>query len=224
MAKSELTTAAVDILVINRPSAKELAEFQAQWNLHPLDVEEIFSWPASSSTQGQLSYVRLSLVWPEVSGKKYQLSDMVLFVGRHKLAIVTHDPSPLVAAQIKDWQAKQQELQSSATDMAIDLLHAIAKQFEPLSSANVRPMLENFADALADWPAALETATLLSPQAAERIRLLNHVITYPLSRPAEPATQTAGVAANGGHLSRLVGGYALASVAIAILAIYAIKR
>lgn len=227
MSRSELTTAAANILVINRPAAQDVMVLQERWLLHPLDAEAVFFVPKTSSCQADQHYIRLSLLWPEVIKNRVRMVDATFFIRDGALAIISHEVSPTLQPKLETWSAAGGSTQSSATELLVELLLSIAYQQSTLPISTNRANRQSLADAIGALPAALSARGPLTDALSVRFRFLLHLVKYPLespvvtSRPADPAISAEPVIS---ELGPVVRGYALLSAAVIVLVIIVTSR
>jgi hypothetical protein len=226
MARRELATAAADLLIIDRPSARDLEAVDQRFHPHPLDLDALFYVPLKSSSQTYGQYFRLTIAWPELTGSRLQMVDATFIVRSDALAIISHHPSPVLAAVMNVWQHQGHDDQRAPLELLVDSLSVIARSIESAAaSTTVDPVLmTSLTTALQALPNAAGALGLgFSEHLEQRLAMIQHRIKYAGESMVTAKRALAPMAA-AGRLGRLIRGYALASAGLILLVVATVLR
>lgn len=227
MSRRELATAAADLLIINRPSARDLGLVEQRFHLHPLDLDALFSVPQKSSSQSYAGYFRLTVTWPELSGGHVQLADAVFYIQDDALAVVSHHQSPVLSAVMGVWLSQGKTDQRSPLELLVDSLAIIARSIESAvtTTAVDQNLLTSLTSALQDVPAAMAALDIqLRPELQQRLAMIQHRLKYAGETLVTGKRALQPTQAPTRRLGHVVRGYALASASLIVLVIVAVTR
>lgn len=140
----ELPTAAARFIRLVRPTEHDTQRLRERMNLHPLDLEAVFTVDGKPRVERYADYLAVTLFWPRWDRRqhRFEAGQILWFISPDTLVLVDDGEFPAISEVAETLRTAQSDTRSPATP--VDLLYEF---FLPLLKSTGRDVAVQLAEA-----------------------------------------------------------------------------